>query len=114
MRFDVMVVVLPSLVVFDCPPQALSFSPGSTVPLVSQPLSALGAAGSEQSLYGAAHTGWQSAPEHDVDVAPAVEQARPQAPQLALSPVVVLVVQPAVLSVAHAAYGGVHVGLQNQ
>jgi hypothetical protein len=114
MRLALMVDVLPSFVVSDWPAQLLSVSPVSVVPLVSQPLSAPGAAGSEQSLYGAAHVGVQTPLLHAVPVVPAVEQPRPQAPQLAGSPLPVLVVQPPLLSAPHAPHGAVHVGLQKK
>src|SRR4051812_4157000 len=101
MRLVVMVVVLPSDVLVLWPAQALSLSPGSAVPLVSQPSSALGAAGCEQSLHGALHVGVQALPVQARLAALLDEQARPQAPQLATS-LPRLVVQPAVLSAAQA------------
>src|SRR5436190_15395138 len=61
-RFDVIVVALPSSVLEYCPPQLLSLSPESAVPLVSHPLSADGAPGREQSLHGALHVGVHTPP----------------------------------------------------
>ena len=88
------VVVEPSLVVELWPLQLLSFSPGSSVPLVSQPSSAPGAAGRVQSAYGALQLGAHT-PAPQLRVATlAAAHGREQPPQWSTS-LPVCVVQPA-------------------
>src|SRR4051794_25699050 len=80
------VVLEPSPVLVLWPPQALSDSPGSLVPWLSQPSSAPGAPGRERSEAGALQLGVHSPPTQWRALAPALEQARPQAPQWSTSP----------------------------
>src|SRR5438105_3988376 len=93
MRLPLSVVVPPSSVLEYEPPQTLSPSPGSAVPLLSQPSSAPGAPGREQSEYGFAHVGVHTPPAHTRPVTLFDEQARVQPPQ-ASGVLPMLVVQP--------------------